>query len=144
MTLNTSLLYAPCCALLPVGAAIGAEPGSPGALDPLATESLLRLTGGLVLVVVLVFVAAWLLRRFGQFSGAASGGLKVVAGLALGQKERVVVIQVGDEQLLLGVAPGRIETLHRLPEPLAEAARTPVGDTFAGYLNRVRKAENDR
>ena len=127
----------PVLVLVP-GLAMAVEPAAPAPVDPLGTESLLRLTGALVLVVVLVFGAAWALRRFGQFAGTGHGGLKVVAGIALGQKERVVVLQVGQEQLLLGVAPGRIQTLHRLAEPLAEAARPEPGSSFARQLERLR------
>ena len=130
------------CLLLCSAANAAAESSAPASVDPLGTESLLRLTGGLLLVVILVFGAAWALRRFGQFAGIGSGGLKVVAGMALGQKERVVVLQVGEEQLLLGIAPGRIETLHRLAQPLPQAQGVESRPSFSRHLERLRAKES--
>ncbi|WP_082411724.1 flagellar biosynthetic protein FliO [Methylogaea oryzae] len=53
----------------------------------------------------------WLLRRFGAGVGVASRQLKVLGGVSLGTRERVVVVQAGGKQLVLGVSPGRVETL---------------------------------
>jgi flagellar protein FliO/FliZ len=54
------------------------------------------------------------------------GGLGEVADVPLGQKERAVLLKVGATQILLGVAPGRVNTLHVLAEPL-EISRPPAG-----------------
>lgn len=69
---------------------------------------------GLGLVIFLILVSAWLLRRFNQLSLSQGNRLKVLGGLSVGTRERVVLLQVGEKQLLLGVAPGRVETLHVL------------------------------
>jgi flagellar protein FliO/FliZ len=52
----------------------------------------------------------------------ASGVFRVIASLQVGQRERVVVVQVGDRQVLLGVAPGRVGLIQELAEPLQDAA----------------------
>lgn len=80
--------------------------------------NLIQTSLGLVVILALIAGAAWIAKRFGNFKMAAQGQMKVVAGLSLGAKERVVLLEVGDEQLLLGVAPGRIQTLHVLEKPL--------------------------
>jgi flagellar biogenesis protein FliO len=49
----------------------------------------------------------------------APGSIEIVADISLGQKERAVLVQVGEQQILLGVAPGRVNTLHVLAEPVA-------------------------
>ena len=68
------------------------------------------------------------------------GLLKVVAGLPLGTRERIIVLQVGEEQLLLGLSPGRIEKLHTLAEPLVDQndqqTLTPFAEKLHGLLNR--------
>ena len=94
--------------------------------------SLTQVTLSLLLVLGIVFAAAWLthrLRGIGRFGG---GALQVVTEIAVGQKERVVLVQVGNKQLLLGVAPGRVSTLHVLDEPVttltASSAVTPAAD----------------
>ena len=66
---------------------------------------------GLILVLLVIFVCAGLLRRFGRFSKLAPGQFRVLAMVSLSTKERVVLLQVGEKQLLLGVTSGRIEAL---------------------------------
>lgn len=67
--------------------------------------------GGLLAVLTLILALAWLLRRFGTFSRLAPGRFRVLAAVSLGSRERVVLLQAGGKQLVLGVAPGRVETL---------------------------------
>lgn len=75
---------------------------------------------GLVVVLLLLFFLAWLVRRLNLVPGAmgASGGMKVLAVLPLSNRERLMLVQVGNEQLLLGVTSQQINLLHRLDEPL--------------------------
>ncbi len=93
---------------------------------PQATEmpatgagSFFQVTVALGIVLAAVFAAAWLMQRLRNFSGGNSGSIKVLTSVALGAKERAVLVQLGRQQLLLGVAPGRVSTLHVLSEPLA-------------------------
>ena len=86
--------------------------------DPMAMSSLWKLTFGMLLVLGLIMAIAWLLKRTGRFQVAAGGGLRILGGLSMGARERVVLMQVGDTQLLVGVAPGRVQTLHVLDQPL--------------------------
>lgn len=68
-----------------------------------------------LLVVLAVFLAAaWLLRKSGSLSLLNKGQLAVVAGLSLGMREKLVLVKVGDKQLLLGVTAGRIDKLLEL------------------------------
>ena len=86
--------------------------------SPVAAGQLAQLAGGLIFVVCLIFGGAYLLRRFGVAGGSANGKLKVVAGMSLGGRDRIALIQVGEEQVLVGVSPGRIQTLHVMQEPV--------------------------
>ncbi|MCK5189606.1 MAG: flagellar biosynthetic protein FliO, partial [Methylococcales bacterium] len=56
----------------------------------------------------------FLLRKANKFSVTGSGKMTVLGGLSLGMREKVILLQVGKKQLILGVTPGRIETLHVL------------------------------
>ncbi len=76
----------------------------------------------LVLVLGLILGLAWVLKRLPGSGLRAADGLRVVASIPLGAKERAAVVQVGDEQLLLGIGPGGVRTLHLLPTPLPEPA----------------------
>jgi flagellar protein FliO/FliZ len=108
------------------------------AFEPMATGKLLQMGFGLFLVLALILVSAWFVRRMGRFQGGTGSSLRVIGGLSMGARERVVLIQAGNTQLLLGVAPGRIQTLHVLPEAVAvEAADQVAGTSFASSLSSI-------
>ncbi|ATG73204.1 flagellar biosynthetic protein FliO [Zobellella denitrificans] len=72
-----------------------------------------------LLVIAAILALGWLLRK--TRLNATLGGnrrLRVVATLALGSRERVVVVQAGEEQFLLGVTAQQITQLGRLEQPL--------------------------
>lgn len=108
--------------------------------DPLAMASLWQLTLGMVAVLGLILGIAWLLKRSGRFQMAAGGSLRVLGGLSMGTRERVVLLQVGETQLLLGVAPGRVQTLHVLEQPL-DSGKPAAASGFSEQLGRILKKE---
>ena len=71
----------------------------------------------LLMVLVLIFICALILKRFNLVQQGVSQ-LKMVASLPLGSKERVVVVQVGKQQFMLGVTSQQINLIETLPEPL--------------------------
>lgn len=79
----------------------------------------------LLLVIGFILLLAWLAKRMPGLGGASNPALKVVGSLALGPRERVVVVDVGGTQLLLATGPGGTRTLHTLEQPLPVAAATP-------------------
>src|SRR5689334_1374044 len=108
-------------------AAVSRPFGAPSAASgtaPSGIASLGQVTVALGLVLALIFVAAWFFRRLRGFGKTGTGALDIVADLAVGQKERAVLIRVGTQQVLLGVAPGRVTTLHVLAEPVSVAPAT--------------------
>ena len=120
------------------GCAIAQSDDNPGtALEPLSSPYLLKLTGGLVLVVALIFALAWLVKKLNLNQQSNNGLMRIVTGMPLGTRDRLVVLQVGEEQILLGLTPGRIEKLHTLSRPLQVAETDAAGDSFAGKLNRI-------
>jgi flagellar protein FliO/FliZ len=95
-----------------------------------------------LLVLALIAGIAWVLKRTGRFQMGAGGGLRILGGLSMGARERVVLLQVGETQLLVGVAPGRLQTLHVLEHPLpgtANPAQNSPG--FPDQLGRLLKKE---
>ena len=109
--------------------------------DPMAMASLWQLTLGMLLVLGLILGIAWILKRTGRFQLAAGGGLRVLGGLSMGTRERVVLVQVGETQLLLGVAPGRVQTLHVLDQPLVSQDTASTAPGFADQLGRLLHKE---
>ena len=92
---------------------------------------------GLLVILGVIAVAAWLAKRFGNFKIGAQGQMKVIGGISLGARERVVLLEVGGEQLLLGVAPGRIQTLHKMETPLKGNSDSVSSKGFAEKLATV-------
>lgn len=88
----------------------------------------------LLMVLALIFISALVLKRF-NFTQQQSGQLKVVASLSLGVKERLIVAQVGDQQLVLGVTPQQITLIKSLEEPIVssqpEKASALTGNVLA-------------
>ena len=107
-----------------------ASPETAKALSTSPTAGLAQVTLSLMLVLAAVFAAAWIVRRMRNFGRPGAGAINIIADVALGQKERAVLIQVGAQQLLVGVAPGRVNTLHVLAEPVLtnDAQRGGGGD----------------
>ncbi len=89
----------------------------------------------LMLILGLIFASVWALKRLTLFTQPAGGKLKVLASLSLGARERAILVQAGDQQLLLGVAPGRVATLHVFEEPMElEPAKGQSQTVFAQQL----------
>ena len=110
-----------------------AAPDTAKAVSSSPAAGLAQVTLSLMLVLAAVFAAAWVVRRMRNFGRPGAGAINIIADVALGQKERAVLIQVGAQQLLLGVAPGRVNTLHVLAEPvrLNDAQRGGGGDELS-------------
>jgi flagellar protein FliO/FliZ len=86
----------------------------------------------LLLVVGVVFMLAFLMRRF-NVTQSGSSQLKVVASMMAGTRERVMVIDVGGEQHLIGVTAHNINHLAKLSTPLADH-KAPSGENFKDKL----------
>ncbi|WP_028626557.1 flagellar biosynthetic protein FliO [Metapseudomonas resinovorans] len=93
-----------------------------------------QLALGLLLVVGLIFLLAWLLRRVQQLGPRGGQVIKLVASQALGPRDRLVLVQVGGEQILLGLSAGRITPLHVLKEPVPQADAEVASPEFAQRL----------
>jgi flagellar protein FliO/FliZ len=111
-----------------------------------AAGSVVQMILGLLLVVALIFVFAWMARRFTNLPGVGQGAVRVLGGVSLGTRERAVLMQVGDTQLLVGVAPGRVQTLHVLERPVVVSGdsrhdgNTGFAERLAALLKQGRGA----
>jgi flagellar protein FliO/FliZ len=95
-----------------------------------AAGGLAQVTFSLLLVLAAIFAAAWFVKRLRGAGQRGGNVLHVVADLSLGPKERAVLIQVGQQQVLVGVAPGQVTTLHVLAEPVASnVSVAPTGES---------------
>ncbi|MEP1213825.1 MAG: flagellar biosynthetic protein FliO [Marinobacter sp.] len=95
--------------------------------------TMLTLGAGLLAVLALIFGCAWIVRRMGGMTGGNTRAIKVVSVMPMGTRERIALIEVGGTQILVGVTPSTIRTLHVFDEPVVSAGE-PVSGDFARKL----------
>ncbi|MEH3023299.1 MAG: flagellar biosynthetic protein FliO [Pseudomonas oryzihabitans] len=127
--------------LLPLTAS-AAEATHPG-LDVGAQLGQLLL--GLLLVIGLILGLAWLVRRVQLQGPRGEQVIKVISTQHLAPRERLVLVQVGQEQILIGIAGGRITPLHTLREPVrpgeVDAAAPEFAQRLLELISREPKAK---
>ena len=126
MTIRAHFVALLCIAPQPVFAKLG-----DGTTEAVTAGNIVQMIVGLAIVLAILIGGALLVRRLGKFPAVVDSPLKVITGLSLSPRDRLVVVQVGNKQLLLGLSPGRIQTLHVLEEPL------DMSNTSASGLNAL-------
>ncbi|MGD8976406.1 MAG: flagellar biosynthetic protein FliO [Gammaproteobacteria bacterium] len=96
------------------------------------TSGIAGVLTSLIAVLVLILLLAWGVKRF-QIGGNA-GAIRVIAAASLGARDRILLVQVGDTQLLVGVGSGGMRTLHVLDQPLTVPAGPQSDTPFARRL----------
>jgi len=101
----------------------------------------------LALILGLFIAAAWLLRRLngGQGLLAGAGPMRIVASLQTGPRERILLVEIEDTWLVVGIAPGQINTLHTLPKGTLpqgdQGSERPFGLWLRQFRNERRGPE---
>jgi flagellar protein FliO/FliZ len=111
------------------------------------TGQLVSLVVGMAAVLGVIAGAAWILKRVAPRTYGSASVLRVVAGTAVGQRERVVVVEVGSTWLVLGVAPGSVNALHQMPSVALDAqpvASTVANTQFAHWLKKFMEKRGER
>lgn len=89
-----------------------------------SASQLASVIGGLALILVLIYGLSWFVKRFAQGGFMQNPGMKVISSMPLGTRERLMLVEVGGKQLLLGVTATQINNLHVFEEPLFIAEKT--------------------
>jgi flagellar protein FliO/FliZ len=106
--------------------------------------SLLQVFIGLVAVLLLIAVTAWVAKRLGVARGGSSNLLHVVSSVAVGARERVVILEVGESWLVVGVAPGSVNALMTLPKGEVQPSNLPpLNTSFAANLKQLIEKRRD-
>jgi flagellar protein FliO/FliZ len=108
--------------------------------------SLLQMLLGLIIVLGAFFGVAWLVKRSGALGTGGKQVLTLVSTVAVGTRERVIVVEIGNQWIVAGVAPGCVSQLACLPRgeiaaPAAASAAAPAA-SFAGFLKQVMEQRN--
>ena len=110
---------------------------------PVATKTnsasqLASVIGGLAIIVVLIYGLSWFVKRFAQGGFMQNPGMKIISSMPLGTRERLMLVDVGGKQLLLGVTAAQINTLHVFDEPvIVDEKSQPMASEFSQKLMAI-------
>ena len=144
---------APGVATMPAApAATPGTPASPGMLPHSAapgpsTGTLLQTIFALVLVLALLAALAWAAKRYGPRVTGSTANLRMVGALNIGGRERIMVVEVGDQWIVVGASPGRVNALATMPKgdaaaSAALAGHTPSASNFSDWLKATIDKRN--
>ena len=108
-------------------------------------DQILKTLVGLIVVLIFIFAIAWLAKNYMGFTSTSNSALKPIAAVSVGQKERVVLLQVGERQVLVGVAPGNVNMLHLLDKEnevdvSASAPKTLFAEKLKASMGKWEKS----
>ncbi len=120
------------------------KPVAPAAESAASAGSLLQVLLGLVAVLAVMAAAAWVMKRLGVARAMAGTPVKVIGGVSVGGRERVVVVEVADQWIVVGVAPGSVNALSTLPrqEVAAPDQGAPGAKNFSAWLKQTMDKRN--
>ncbi|MDZ4200614.1 MAG: flagellar biosynthetic protein FliO [Gallionella sp.] len=131
--LAVGMLAAPAWAAAVEGTRPAYTPPPPAAIS---SGSIVQVILSLLLVLAAIVLVAWVLKRMNMVQQGHGNALKVLGGVAIGQRERIVLVEVEDTWLLVGVGPNQLRTLHTLPKPEHAEELSAAADTQTAVGNR--------
>lgn len=134
----TPFLFVP----LNTSAATGGAPQLPA--SPVSLGGMLQVALGLVLVLAAIAATAWLLKRFGPAQTGAGGAIKVLGGVAVGPRERLVLVEVGETWLVVGVAQGHVSAVHSMARPEQDFTMPEPAKAESGFPSWLKQAIQGR
>jgi flagellar protein FliO/FliZ len=117
--------------------AAGSEPAP--VPSPLSGGELLSMSMNLLLVIGAILLFGWIYTRSQGLRSSRNGHFRVLAAQPLGAKEKVVLLQVGEQQVVVGISPGGMNTLLVPEKPVASLNAAP-GEEDRGFAERLRAA----
>lgn len=139
-------------AAAPAPAATATAPAPVATPQPIgagpAAGSLLQTIFALCAVLGLLAVLAWFMKRYGPKAQAGSAHVRLVGALNLGGRERIMVVEVGDQWIVVGASPGRVNALATMPRQAGADAgaelhpHQPSASSFAEWLKQTIDKRN--
>lgn len=116
------------------------------AMQAAPTGMVLQALFGLLVVLGIMAGAAWLLKRFNPVKPGQAGQVRIVGGVSVGSRERVVVVEVADQWIVVGVAPGSVNALSTLPrqELPAPGQTQPDGTSGRAFSSWLKQSIDQR
>jgi flagellar protein FliO/FliZ len=127
-----------------------AAPAQQAVATSAAAGSLLQTIFALTLVLGLLGGLAWFMKRFGPKSHVGTVPVRLIGALSLGGRERIMVVEVGNQWIVVGAAPGRVNALATMPaqgavpgqEGSTLAEHQPPAASFGDWLKQTIDKRN--
>jgi flagellar protein FliO/FliZ len=121
---------------------------TPQPSTPSTGGSLLQTSVALLFVIALMLGLAWLTKRFGPRNfGGANSNVKLVGSLSVGTRERILVVEVGEQWIVVGASPGRMNALATMPRQESSEVAIPAtvpGANFAEWFKQTIDKRNGK
>lgn len=86
--------------------------------NSMSMEYVIQIILSFIVVVGLIFLIAWLIKRSGKFGYGSKQNIKILSTVSLGMREKILLIDINGETIVVGIAPGQIRTLYVLNNKL--------------------------
>jgi len=104
-------------------------------------DQVLQIFGSLILVVGIILGGGFMLRRFSQVKISTPGPMKIVSTLNIGLKEKLLLVQVGETQILMAASAAGLQAVHVFDQPAVSAESEPLS-VFQQKLQTMMSAGN--
>jgi len=111
--------------------------------DPFSASYLFKLIAVMGFILLLIFALAWMMKKMQWAQNSQNGLIQIVSAVAVGQRDRIALIQIGEEQILVGLTPGKIEKLHVLKNPVDLADANEPAQKFSDKFQQLMKRGED-
>lgn len=147
------LSSAVCC----LSSAYATEVARPAYIPPppaVSSGNIAQIIFSLLLVLAAIVLVGWMLKRMNVAQQGSVKLLKVLGAVPIGQRERIVLVEIKDTWLVVGVGPGQIRTLHSLPKmeysatdlqhTEAQSSGTKFSSLLSSVLNHRKQKVTDK
>lgn len=111
-------------------------------VDPISSSYLIKLIVGLIFILLLILALGWLIKKTQLTQHSQNGLIKIISAISVGQRDRIALIQVGEEQILIGLTPGRMQKLHTLKSAIdLPQEETTNPQQFAQKFQQILKRD---
>ena len=109
--------------------------------------SLMQVFSGLAIVIFIIFMLSVVLKKLNMVPGSSNKLIKIVSGVSINNKDRILLVQVGDEQILVSACPGHISKLHKMKTPVEVDSDASIENSpsakFSSLLNSVLSGKKE-
>ncbi len=111
----------------------------PVAHEPLSAGNAMNVFSSLMLVLVVLIAVVWLMKRFQVARPGTSGAITLISQMPVGAREKVVLLRIGEENILVGSSPAGVNRLHSWQSDDAPVGSetTTAGKSFGAALQTV-------